>query len=216
MLWRKEGNMIRTHLHKEEVNPWCTHVRTTLVLVQPVLLNLFFHGFDLIHGPPMYNAFIEHNTRRPKNAANAPQPTTIIFFQIWQQASLTVVNLVSCFIKGKFLGRDDPVMEKVVVVLNDPVLQQVVAASNGKTVLEWKRLSTLKAREHRKQQYLLVKCMFMNLPTQWKKTKYEQRKFCPMPEEHHLETKIDATLEKWIVKMVFDVLDVKDVSRYDD
>ena len=110
-------------------------------------------------------------------------------------------------------------MEKVVVVLNDPVLQQVVAASNGKTVLEWKRLSTLKAREHRKQQYLLVKCMFMNLPTQWKKIQYEKHKLCQTLEEHRLETKIDTTFEKWILKMNFDVMDVKDVkdvSRYDN
>ena len=51
MLWQKEQNMTRTHLHKEEVDPRCTHVGT-IFLAQPAPLNLSFYGFDHRHGSP--------------------------------------------------------------------------------------------------------------------------------------------------------------------
>ena len=147
--------MTRTHLHKEEVNPIYTHVWTALVLCPTAM------------GRLIYNAVIKHAGRCPQNDAKAPQPTVIFFVSIHQQELLTtVINLALCCIKGIFFKRDNLGLEKVVAVLDDPVLQYVVAANVGKTVIEWERLGTLKVRERRKQQYLLLKCMCVTLITQ--------------------------------------------------
>ena len=114
----------------------------------------------------IYNADVKHNTRGPKNAANTPKPGAIVFVPIQQQALLTVVSLALWCIKGIFFGSDDLALDKIAGTLNDTVVQQVVAASVGETVLEWENLCTLKIRERRKQKYLSLKYMCMNLPTQ--------------------------------------------------
>ena len=84
----------------------------------------------------IYHAAIEHNAHRPKNVANAPQPTVMVFVPIQQQASITAVDLAPKCTKGEFFRREDLALDKVAAALDDPVLQRVLAVGVGKTILE--------------------------------------------------------------------------------